>query len=99
MDSLAYLRSFAQAFYHRYFKQMIKSRRGITYVVCPSCDRSAEALTGGHSEMKGGKQGDLTSTSVFEGLYLDEDVESQPLLTENTTIAEGEQTTGVVNKD
>ncbi|KAJ5348418.1 uncharacterized protein N7506_001671, partial [Penicillium brevicompactum] len=96
---LAYLRSFAQGFYHRYFKQMIKARRGVTYVICPSCDRSAEDLNSNHSEMKGGKQDDSTSASAFGALYSDHDVESQPLLVDNTTIAEGEQITGVVNKD
>ncbi|CAG7952587.1 unnamed protein product [Penicillium salamii] len=96
---LAYLRSFAQGAYCRYIKQLMNARRGITYVICPSCDHTENSLNGQTQEMKGGEQDVSASGGLLGGLYTDHDVEAQPLLSGNTVVANDQQSTGIINKN
>ena len=98
IPSLLYFRSFVQGIYHRYIKDMLKARRAVSYVLCPSCDRSSDAPVSHSQDMIAAQDRSSVSTDDLQGRYTD-DVESQPLLRENPMNVEGKQTTGIVSKN
>lgn len=89
LNRLSYAYTFFISIYRRNLAQLSKAQCwrswGITYVQCPSCDRSASALVG--SNARWSREISERGANSFDntpGLYTDDEAEAQTLLRGDT---------------
>lgn len=93
--SILHVHDIIKVVVYRYVLPKIKSRINATYM-CPSCARDANVI--GTPNWRDSQDNQPTTfTEDRQGLYTDNDVESRPLLQEESRGNGSKQETGIVN--
>lgn len=90
--SLLHLHAFGKSIFYRYLQYRLRSHRDFTYVLCPACDRYADATAPhGLDWTEAGVRRAAGSGADSQESGMDNGVESEPLLREGRHCQVGEQ--------